>query len=369
MKELLFIPVFFCFIRLYGQVSEKAYARFDFIPGEKVLFEDNFLNETPDEIPSYWEVTGGRVETSLINGEKVIGFLDENGNANLRLKNNTVLGSRTTFEFEYLWRNNKTSWIDAYNAGVFSGERIFINFASPDDRYNLGDELGDLYNTVTISYKGEIEFGSFSGNYNTGKLMPETRDMFEDLCDKWVRVSISVTENSLKIYLNAQRVLNAPIKKGKLRNFHIEGDGVSVEENGSQLFIRQVRLAEGGADPYKTLSVDGKIIARGINFESGKSTLKPESMGAINNMVQLMNTHPEIKFEISGHTDSDGNDALNLKLSADRADTVKNKLVSLGITADRLTTKGYGESKPISDNTTPEGKANNRRVEFLKTSP
>lgn len=369
MKELLFIPVFFCFIRLYGQVSEKAYARFDFIPGEKVLFEDNFLNETPDEIPSYWEVTGGRVETSLINGEKVMGFLDENGNANLRLKNNTVLGSRTTFEFEYLWRNNKTSWIDAYNAGVFSGERIFINFASPDDRYNLGDELGDLYNTVTISYKGEIEFGSFSGNYNTGKLMPETRDMFEDLCDKWVRVSISVTENSLKIYLNAQRVLNAPIKKGKLRNFHIEGDGVSIEENGSQLFIRQVRLAEGGADPYKTLSVDGKIIARGINFESGKSTLKPESMGAINNMVQLMNTHPEIKFEISGHTDSDGNDALNLKLSADRADTVKNKLVSLGITADRLTTKGYGESKPISDNTTPEGKANNRRVEFLKTSP
>ena len=70
------------------------------------LFVDCDLCETPDEIPSYWEVTGGRVETSLINGEKVIGFLDENGNANLRLKKNTVLGNRTTFEFEYLWRNN-----------------------------------------------------------------------------------------------------------------------------------------------------------------------------------------------------------------------------------------------------------------------
>jgi outer membrane protein OmpA-like peptidoglycan-associated protein len=358
-----------CMIKMSAQIPEKAYAKFDFIPGEKVLFEDNFLNEIPDEIPSYWEVSGGRVETSLINGEKVMGFLDENGNANLRLKKNTVIGNRTTIEFEYLWRNNKTSWIDAYQAGVFSGERIFINFASPDDRYNFGEELGDLYNTVYISYKGEIEFGNFSGKYNTGKLMPETSDMFEDLCDKWVRVSISVTENSLKIYLNAQRVLNAPIKKGKLRNFHIEGDGVSVQENGSQLFIRQVRLAEGGADPYKTLSVDGKIIARGINFESGKSTLKPESMGAINNMVQLMNAHPDIKFEISGHTDSDGNDALNLKLSAERADAVKNKLVSLGISSDRLSTKGYGESKPISDNTTPEGKANNRRVEFLKTTP
>jgi hypothetical protein len=90
-------------IKMSAQIPEKAYAKFDFIPGEKVLFEDNFLNEIPDEIPSYWEVSGGRVETSIINGEKVMGFLDENGNANLRLKKNTVIGNRTTIEFEYLW--------------------------------------------------------------------------------------------------------------------------------------------------------------------------------------------------------------------------------------------------------------------------
>lgn len=366
MRSLTMLLPFFCCTTVLAQVPEKSYAKFDFIPGEKVLFEDNFQNENPDEIPSYWEVTGGRVETSLINGEKVLGFLDQNGSANLRLKKNNVLGNRLTFEFEYLWRNNKSSWIDAYKEGVFSGERIFINFGTPDQRYNLSEELGDLYDGIYISYTGEIDFGNFSGKYNTGKLMPETSELYEDLCDKWVRVSISVTENSLRVYLNAQRVLNAPIKNGKLKNFHIEGDGVSIEEDGSQLFIRQVRLAEGGADPYKTLSIDGKIIARGINFESGKATLKPESLGALNNIVQMMNAHPELKFEISGHTDSDGNDATNLSLSSERANVVKNKLVSLGISAERLTTKGYGETKPISDNTTAEGKANNRRVEFLR---
>ena len=366
MKNLTIPLLFFILTRINGQIPEKSYAKFDFIPGEKVLFDDNFQNESPDEIPSYWEVTGGRVETSIINGEKVLGFLDQNGAANLRLKKNTTLGNRLTFEFEYLWRNNKSSWIDAYNEGVFSGERIYINFGSPDDRYNLSEELGDLYEGIYISHTGVIDFGNFSGKYNMGKLMPETSNIYEDLCDKWVRVSISVTENSLRVYLNAQRVLNAPIKTGKLRNFHIEGDGVSIEENGSQLFVRQVRLAEGGIDPYKTLSIDGKIIARGINFESGKSTLKPESLGALNNIVQMMNAHPELKFEVSGHTDSDGNDASNLNLSTERAIVVKNKLISLGISGERLTNKGYGETKPISDNTTSEGKANNRRVEFLK---
>jgi OOP family OmpA-OmpF porin len=366
MRSLTIPLLFLTLIRMNGQIPEKSYAKFDFIPGEKVLFDDNFQNESPDEIPSYWEVTGGRVETSIINGEKVLGFLDQNGAANLRLKKNTTLGNRLTFEFEYLWRNNKSSWIDAYREGVFSGERIYINFGSPDDRYNLSEELGDLYEGIYISHTGEVDFGNFSGKYNMGKLMPETSEIYDDLCDKWVRVSISVTENSLRVYLNAQRVLNAPIKSGKLRNFHIEGDGVSIEENGSQLFVRQVRLAEGGIDPYKTLSIDGKIIARGINFESGKSTLKPESLGALNNIVQMLNAHPELKFEVSGHTDSDGNDASNLNLSTERAIVVKNKLISLGISGDRLTTKGYGETKPISDNTTAEGKANNRRVEFLK---
>ena len=80
----------------------------------------------------------------------------------------------------------------------------------------------------------------------------------------------------------------------------------------------------------------------------------------------MMQDHPDLKFSVEGHTDSDGDDANNLKLSEERAKTVMNTMIKLGISADRLSTKGFGESVPIDTNSSPEGKANNRRVEFVK---
>ena len=82
--------------------------------------------------------------------------------------------------------------------------------------------------------------------------------------------------------------------------------------------------------------------------------------------MQLLKSNPELKFEIGGHTDSDGDAARNLTLSQARADAVKQLLAAQGIEASRLTTKGYGATKPMDSNATPEGKANNRRVEFTK---
>jgi outer membrane protein OmpA-like peptidoglycan-associated protein len=104
----------------------------------------------------------------------------------------------------------------------------------------------------------------------------------------------------------------------------------------------------------------------GILFDVDKATLRPESMGSINEIYNLLKKNSSLKFEIDGHTDNTGTSAHNLDLSQQRADAVKTQLVSMGIDASRLTTKGLGDTKPIDTNDTPEGKANNRRVEFLK---
>ena len=114
------------------------------------------------------------------------------------------------------------------------------------------------------------------------------------------------------------------------------------------------------------IMADGKFVTRGILFEVNKANITPESMGTINEIVKLMNEHPELKFRIEGNTDSDGDKTHNQKLSEERADAVKNLLAESGIDASRLETKGWGDSKPVDSNSTPEGKANNRRVEFIK---
>jgi outer membrane protein OmpA-like peptidoglycan-associated protein len=149
--------------------------------------------------------------------------------------------------------------------------------------------------------------------------------------------------------------------------FHSVGfGGIGSEEN--PIVFRNVRIASGGAmNMIGKKFTEAKIVTHGINFDVNKATIKPESMGTLNMIVQVMNDNPDIKFEVGGHTDSDGADDYNLKLSQQRADAVKDQLIKLGINASRLASKGYGETKPISDNNSLEGKANNRRVEFVKS--
>ena len=136
--------------------------------------------------------------------------------------------------------------------------------------------------------------------------------------------------------------------------------------NDNLFYLKNIRIAKGGVKYYDRIMQDGKIIVNGIRFDVNKSTIKPESMGAINEIYNLMKENPDLKFSVEGHTDSQGDDAFNMKLSQERAEAVMNTLVKMGISADRLTAKGWGESKPISNNASPEDMANNRRVEFVK---
>lgn len=100
-----------------------------------------------------------------------------------------------------------------------------------------------------------------------------------------------------------------------------------------------------------------------VFFDTGKSSLRPESFKELNELAEFLLHKKNIEIEIAGHTDDVGDDAANLKLSQDRADAVKAYLVKKGVKAERVVAKGYGETKPIAPNTTPEGKQKNRRTE------
>lgn len=115
---------------------------------------------------------------------------------------------------------------------------------------------------------------------------------------------------------------------------------------------------------YDKFLSDGKIITYGITFDTGKATLKPQSMGTINEIFKIMTDHPELKFSVEGHTDNTGNQASNQTLSESRALAVMDKLSEMGISKSRLTTKGHGQNAPVSDNNSDEGRPKNRRVEF-----
>jgi outer membrane protein OmpA-like peptidoglycan-associated protein len=226
-----------------------------------------------------------------------------------------------------------------------------LNFYGTDEPFDSYDDW-DLSPEQLAFYSGLLSDGS--------KQIPEGQNN-ENYVNKWHHIAIAYKDKQMKIYLDQNRIFVIPeVKDAGLNKFGVRVTGKCVVTN--------IRLAEGGGMTMLGQKfTDAKIVTHGIHFDVDKSTIKPESMGTMNMIAQIMNDNPEIKFDIEGFTDNSGTAAHNLTLSQQRADAVKSQLVAMGINASRLTTKGFGDTKPISDNSTPEGKANNRRVEFVKT--
>jgi len=119
------------------------------------------------------------------------------------------------------------------------------------------------------------------------------------------------------------------------------------------------------SDMFDALNRDGHI-ALYINFDTGKSIIRDESKPIIEQIVQMLKSNPDLKVSVEGYTDNVGTPASNKTLSEERAKSVVSAIVSQGITGERLTSSGYGQDKPIGDNSTEEGRAKNRRVELVK---
>ena len=313
-----------------------VWSKYDFIPGDKVIFEDDLSGEENGEFPSRWDLMRGNVEIAEFGGENVIMFRDGAPTIMPYFKDATkdYLPEVFTIEFD-----------------LYCGSDNFVTYLF--DRKNQKSESPTGYTNFNIKYN-QMEFGKSSSRLPDEKNLEKRR---------WIHVSIAYTNGKLKAYLDETRLINIP-------RIDFDPKGLSFHSyhcrNDNLYYVKNIRIAEGGVKYYDRVVQDGKIIATGIRFDVGKATLKPESMGIINKVVKMMQEYPELNFSVEGHTDSDGADANNLKLSEDRAKTVMNTMVNLGISADRLTAKGLGESMPMDTNGTPEGKANNRRVEFVK---
>jgi outer membrane protein OmpA-like peptidoglycan-associated protein len=137
-------------------------------------------------------------------------------------------------------------------------------------------------------------------------------------------------------------------------------------ESADHQMITNLRIAEGGKPAKQMLAGEGRIVTHGILFDTGSDVIKPESAPMLRTILGLLQEDPALKFAIEGHTDNQGGPKVNGPLSERRAAAVKAWLVQQGIAAGRLSSKGLGATKPIDTNDTAEGRANNRRVEFVR---
>ena len=337
--------------------------KFDFVPGDEVIFYDQLENEQLGEFPSKWELIGGEAEIQKLNGENVIALMD---------------GVRIMPLIEPMWNylpDVYTIEFDYYEALEKEGENYGdIEFkVMPENEHDLYHELWRINFPTFINEPNLIHYKDdnktihtyFRGTaITTGQALDNDNRLDKVEYNKWHHISISVNKRAVKIYYDETRVANIPNYQnpnGGYFGFHY-----AWAETQYPLYIKNVRFAKGAKPLYDRMMTDGKFITYGITFDVGKAVIKPESMGEINRIVKLMTDDPSLRFEVQGHTDNTGNAASNQTLSEQRAKAIVTKLVEMGIAADRLTAVGKGQTNPLADNSTDEGRAKNRRVEFVK---
>jgi outer membrane protein OmpA-like peptidoglycan-associated protein len=322
--------------------NTKAYQNYDFVPGDRIIFEDNFSGDQSGEFPSHWDLLSGQAQVSTFQGEKIFTLTEGNYVSVMPLmKTDTYLASDIfSVEFDFYTQPG------AYN-------QVGVRLWNPKNSQQEQDAGGDDNSAVFVG--NSCSSNGLSGSY------PE--ESFGN--NKWHHVAVARKGNQLKVYEDQYRVLNVPVFKGKTYALNFVGIG----DQEKPIMLKNIRIAQGGSfnDTKRILSEPkSRIITHGILFDIDKATIKPQSMGTINEIFQFLKDDPSLKFEIDGHTDNTGESQHNMQLSQQRADAVKAQLISMGIDPSRLSSNGFGDSKPIADNSSPEGKANNRRVEFVK---
>ena len=321
-----------------GPVAEDMtlYTKYDFIPGDKVIFYDDMKDDEEGEFPYRWNLDRGVFEVVRLGKEFWI-MCTDGGPIRPKMPD-APLPPQYTVELEF------------YNHGPKFSNRKFVIYWVNSNGRNIG------------SFKS---YGQETGLAIRGKGLANKR-LSNSLTKGVHTMRIMATKRSIKCYIDEVRVANVP----KVENFDPVGFRLEPDhwnDPKSPILFRGFRFAEGGKSMREQLDETGKIVTHGILFDVDSHRIKGESYKTLKQIGQLLQDDSDLRLSIEGHTDSDGSDEHNKTLSQNRANSVRDYLTSTyNIDASRLEAKGWGESKPIDTNDSPEGKANNRRVELIK---
>ena len=337
----------------------------DFKRGSVILFQDDVTAETVGEFPSKWDLFQGTVETKTLGGVKAINLTDNAQVQPLIKEQGAYLPEEFTLEYDfYYWPTNNVPGNDGI--GINDLKLILAVTKDRSDFPGEGYDEGELTafvlkhsvcDAVEQSYlfNGNKE-GGFNYSFKKG----------------WNHVALSFNKRALKVYFNDKRVVNLPrVNQPTWLCFQVPFEYKNLT------FIRNVVLAKGAVELYgrneqsmtaveKAIAETGKFVTNNILFETGKATLKPESMAEIQKVADYMKKNPSARFEVQGHTDNQGSDAVNDPLSQQRAEAVVKALEGLGCDPFNMRAVGKGSHEPVADNKTDAGRAKNRRVEFIK---
>ncbi len=336
-----------------GKKTIQVYSKFDFVPGDKQLFFDDFGNDFIGDFPSKWNTNGsGEVVTLNESAEKW--FEIKPGHNIFYIPDVPALPDEYTVEFDLLAAgiDEKTS-----SSTVF---RVILTDASQF-------QWGTNYIYVSLPLCQYHPVGMRVRSNKMGINNNVTADIRTAVMNR-PHVSIAVNKQRFRLWVNEKKYIDIPrfLPEGGIAN-QLRFELPYMKDGKDRLFLTNLKVAEGGVDLRRKLISEGRISTNAILFESGSAVLQPQSMGVIRQISQVLQQESAMNLNIVGHTDADGDDASNMDLSKQRAEAVKNALVNIySIDVSRMQTEGKGESEPVADNNTVDGKSQNRRVEFIK---
>ncbi len=336
------------------QISQnlQSFTKYDFVPGDKVLYFEDFSQDAIGDFPALWTTNGGG-EVKTVNIAPGNWFHLNKEDAVYCYTKQIAMPENFITEFDIIPDGD---FANGYTLTFYEDPE---NAELTDDLYpgqrglHISFEEGRWY---TKGYNNSIDAGGWIEGESTTK--PVVMGQVNHLI-------IWVQNRRLRIYHQGAKAFDMPtnIHAGtKFNRFRFSGWSTH-----SSPYVTNIKITTAAPDTRSKLITEGKLVSYGIYFDVNKDVVKPESFGTLNDIAKTLKENPTVKIKIIGYTDSDGDDAKNLDLSKRRAASVKNVLSGeFGIDGSLIQTDGKGESDPISPNTNTEGKAKNRRVEFIK---